>query len=441
MNLIRRPAGPLLILLVLALAGTGWSQEEKLRPGDRERAQAMLSDVAGYIRSNYYDPQFNGHDLQAAYNDTKARIDKATSFNQMLGLIGWFVSSLDDSHTYFIPPPRAYNIEYGWRIQMIGDQCYVTRVKPGSDAEKQGLKPGDRVDAILGVQPTRQSLHKIMLLLNALRPQPVIRLAVVSAQGGQRTLDLQAEIKPTRHEITNYSEWMDEVRKSQRLSDLNERKSAELDGNIIVWRLYHFVMNEKGADAMIGKARDSKALILDLRGNPGGFVDTVDRMIGNFFDHEVKVAEPRGRKKFTAKSVAKGRGDKTYTGKLFVLVDSRSASASEILARVVQLEGRGTVIGDRTAGAVMMSEGSAGWHGIDDKVFYGASVTVADLTMKDGKSLENVGVTPDVLVLPTAEDLASGRDPALAKAVELAGGKITPEEAGKLFPFHWPPQQ
>lgn len=72
-------------------------------------------------------------------------------------------------------------------------------------------------------------------------------------------------------------------------------------------------------------------------------------------------------------------------------------------------------------------------------VFYGASVTDADLIMADGKSLEKVGVTPDLMVLPTAEELASGKDPALSRAAELAGLKLDAVAAGKMFPFEWLP--
>lgn len=80
-----------------------------------------------------------------------------------------------------------------------------------------------------------------------------------------------------------------------------------------------------------------------------------------------------------------------------------------------------------------------GSQGMDTKIFYGFSITEADLIMKDGKSLEHSGVAPDEVVIPTAKDLAAGSDPALAHAAQLAGLTMSPEAAGKMFPFEWLP--
>ena len=166
--------------------------------------------------------------------------------------------------------------------------------------------------------------------------------------------------------------------------------------------------------------------------------DTLERMVGNVMDHDVKISDRIGRKK-TKPQLAKTVGEKAFAGKIIVLVDSQSASAAELFARVMQLEHRGIVLGDRTSGSVMEAKGYGYSQGVDTVISYGFSVTDADLIMKDGKSLEHVGVTPDEVIIPTARDLATGRDPVLARAMEIAGGKLDPADAGKLFPFEWIP--
>jgi C-terminal processing protease CtpA/Prc len=135
------------------------------------------------------------------------------------------------------------------------------------------------------------------------------------------------------------------------------------------------------------------------------------------------------------------KGHGAFTGKLIVLIDSASYSASEVFARVIQLEKRGIVIGDVSLGKVMESKTTL--HNIGSSSMstnYGSLVTMANLLMADGKSLEGTGVTPDFVVLPGAQDLATGDDTVLAYAARQAGVEITPQAAGKLFPFEWPPQ-
>jgi C-terminal processing protease CtpA/Prc len=72
-------------------------------------------------------------------------------------------------------------------------------------------------------------------------------------------------------------------------------------------------------------------------------------------------------------------------------------------------------------------------------LYYGTSITVADVIMTDGKSLEKVGVTPDETLLPTGADLAAQRDPVLSRAAALVGVKLEPEKAGTFFPKEWRP--
>jgi carboxyl-terminal processing protease len=188
---------------------------------------------------------------------------------------------------------------------------------------------------------------------------------------------------------------------------------------------------------MMAKAMKFKSLILDLRGNGGGYVDAMLRLVGNVFDRDIKVGDEKTRKA-TKPLNAKTRGN-VFKGQLIVLIDSNSGSASELFARVVQLEKRGSVIGDRSSGAVMGAKHYDHQTGVTQVLYYGTSITVADVIMTDGKSLEKVGVTPDETLLPTGADLAAQRDPVLSRAAALVGVKLEPEKAGTFFPKEWRP--
>ena len=226
------------------------------------------------------------------------------------------------------------------------------------------------------------------------------------------------------------------IRQEENADHLGRAQFAELNDDLGVLKFPGFYFDVSEIDAMIGKARKHKVLILDLRGNPGGSVDTLKDLIARFFEKEIKIGDRVGRSE-NKPMIAKLRAH-PFTGKLVVLVDSKSASAAELFARVVQLEKRGTVLGDRSSGRVMEENHYSSPTRTDTVVLYGASITDADIIMDDGKSLEHNGVVPDELILPSAEDLANGRDPVLAHAAETVGVKLRPEAAGKLFPYEWP---
>ncbi len=91
------------------------------------------------------------------------------------------------------------------------------------------------------------------------------------------------------------------------------------------------------------------------------------------------------------------------------------------------------MIGDQSSGQVMQAITYPHYFGIDVLTGYAFSITDADIIMKDGQRLENIGVTPDLKIVPSPVDLAKGRDPVLARAAEQLGFTLSPDDAGKIF--------
>jgi len=425
--------------LICSVSFPARSQAPTISEFDRQRAQQMLKAVQEEVHKHYYDPKFHGVDLAKEFAEAKQRIEKVNTMNMALSNIAAALDSLDDSHTFFLPPSHPIHLEYGWQYQMIGDRCFVTQVRSGSDAAAKGLKPGDQLLTINAIAPTRDTTWKIQYMYSALRPQPNLRLVLQDQAGQQRTVDVTSRIRETKRvtDLTNGADFWNIIREMEAYDHNVRTRFVEYGDDLIIMRLAEFAYTPGEVSELMGKVRKHKALILDLRGNPGGAVETLEFVAGDLFSKDVKIADRVGRKESKA-IMTRGSHD-LFTGKLIVLVDSRSASAAEILSRLVQIEKRGIVLGDRSSGSVMEAKHYDEQMGADVKVFYGVSITDANLIMSDGKSLEHVGVTPDELILPTAADLAANRDPVLARAAELAGVHISAVDVGKVFPYEWPP--
>ena len=404
---------------------------------ERERALSMLNVAKNDLKSNYYDPNFRGMDVETRFKAAEEKIKAATSLGQAFGIIAQALLDLNDSHTVFIPPSRPETIIYGWQMQMIGDKCYVVAVKPGSDAAAQGLKEGDQVLSLMGFKPSRKEFWKMRYYFDFISPRPALRAVVQSPGAEPRELELKAKIKPgsvVRNVTTNLG-LTELIREGE--DNYMARRHRYIDKpEVLIWKMPSFNLEDHDVDDMVNKANSTHALVLDLRSNGGGAETTLQRMIGNFLDKEFKIGDVNERKK-SKPLVAKSRGKGGHTGKLVILIDSESASSSELFARAMQMEKRAVVIGDLSAGKVMRSRFYQHDLGAATIVPFGVSITDADLIMTDGKSLENIGVTPDELVLPTGADLAAKRDVVLSRALELVGVKMTPEQAGMLFPIIW----
>jgi len=412
--------------------------QQRVDPTKTERARGMLRDARDAVKKYYYDPKFHGIDLDARYQQYDDRIAAAPTFNEGLRLVAGFLEGLKDSHTYVIPPDRPYRFDYGFRMQLFGDDAFITRIRPGTDAESK-VHPGDQVLAYVSNPVNRSDFTDVQYLFNSLMPRTETQLDLRDPDGNVRRVLIETKIRQEKIERNISPGSLDYYKLLRGSQDQDHalRQQQRVMGDVVIWKMPTFVFPDSEVDHYFDAVRAHKTLILDLRGNPGGLALTLDGMLANVFDHDVKIADRIGRKD-PKPEVAKAVHH-PFTGRLIVLVDSGSESAAELFARVIQLEHRGVVIGDRTAGNVMEAEIYPGIQGIDTQLWYAFSVTAADLIMKDGKSLERVGVTPDEILLPTPKDLATGRDPVLAHAAELAGVSLDPDAAGKMFPFEWLP--
>ena len=426
---------PLAVLSALALAVAPSAQG--LSQNDAYLIREMLRNAYETVKAHYYDATFHGLDWDARYREFSDKLKAATSVDAGEVVVAQFLEGLKDSHTFFQPPARSFQVDYGYQLDLLDNQAFVTHVHAGTDAAAR-LSPGDRVISVNGLPIDRESYHTVQYILTVLAPRTSTELVVERPGGDRRTIMVESTVHPKRvaRSLTNGNE----------ISAVNQEREAALRafrqqyvelGTVMIWKMPAFFAEDAEIDRLFGTARKHAGLVLDLRGNPGGRVDTLARMIGSLFDHDVTVAT-RAARADQKKIVAQTRGRAVYSGRLVVLLDSRSASAAEMLARVIQLEHRGTVIGDRSAGAVMEALSYPFQLGNDPLLYYAFSVTDADVIMTDGRSLERVGVMPDETMLPSAEDLAAGRDPVLSHAARLAGADLDPVAAGKLFPFEWP---
>jgi C-terminal processing protease CtpA/Prc len=425
----------LLFLIALSLAAAvQLAAQSTLSREDKGTDLLMLKDAKQTLQKYYYDPQFHGVVIEALYSKYEQKVQASQSNHDAFAWIAAFVDSLKDSHTRFLPPRRAAQVDYGFTLQMIGNKCYVTHTRPGSDAAAK-LHIGDQIVQRDGVAVSRGDFPEMLYYFDALAPVTVSRFDLIDPSGGPRSVQVDSTLTMEGNALLlNGATVFNLIRQMDQEYDDSKDEFVE-HGDVFIWKMHEFTDDPFEVDAMFSRIRKHKTLILDLRGNPGGSLETLQNVLALLLDHDTKIADRTGRKKLKP-VIVKSRGSYAFSGKLIVLIDSDSASAAEILPRVVQLESRGTVVGDRSSGQVMEAEFQGG-DLAGAGVGYGFEVTVADLIMNDGKSIEHVGVTPDQTLLPTAQDLASGRDPVLGHAAQLAGWDLTPEDAGKLFPYKW----
>ena len=314
------------------------------------------------------------------------------------GAIEGLLEALGDPYTSYI---EYYEVEVsdlegsfegiGAVITMEDGELTVVSPIAGGPAEQQGVRAGDKILEVDGVPTSGMSLMEAVLMVRG--PEGTTVTLLILHQG---------ETTPVEIEIV------------REVIELDTVYLDMLPGNIAHLQITYF--SEPTPDEFttaLNNALQNEAwgIILDLRGNPGGYVHVVVDVAGEFLDGGIVLYEADAAGDVIKEWPASSGGRATDL-LLVVLVDGGSASGSEVLAGALQARGRATLIGTTTYG-----KGSVNIFRVlsDGSALY---VTTARWLTPDHYLIEGVGLTPDFEVGITAEDIASGRDPQLEFAIE-----------------------
>lgn len=312
--------------------------------------------------------------------------------------------SFKDSHTGFLTPQQNFERRQRQRGQAgftgvgivllpEGGKFFVWAVVPDSPAERAGVKEFDRIARINDVSTDGLTIEQVS---GSIRGPAGTSVTLILQRPGQRD--------PFPVTITRAPIAVPAIFKTQML-----------EGGIGYIRLYQFVEGTgrefRSALTRI-RYQGAKALVLDLRGNSGGFLHELTSVLNALLARNTPIYIEM-RKGGTRVVRTTGTPLIPTSMPLIVLIDDSSASAAELLAAAIKENHRGQLVGEKTAGAVEasivldLSDGSA------------ISVTTFRLASGHGVRLENVGVSPNVPAALSVQDLEAGRDVPLSTAVRL----------------------
>jgi carboxyl-terminal processing protease len=315
------------------------------------------------------------------------------------------LSTLDDRNTGLIEPEisKIINQDSSGSFEGIGatvrvnedNKLEIVRPFSGQPADKAGVKAGDIVIAVDGRSIEGFSVYEAVAVIRG-PAESKVKLTIVRGSDPK-----PFDITVTRAKIT-----------------IPIVQSKMLEGNIAYVSLFDF--SSLATDQLNGEiqtllAKKPKGLILDLRDNPGGYLQQAIQVADIFLDAGVIATEKD--KNGDGEAFRSGPEGIAQDIPLVVLVNGGSASASEIVAGALQDRGRAKLIGETTfgKGSVQLP------HTLSD----GSElrVTVAHWFTPNGRQIHGKGLTPDVVVALTEDDAQAGRDPQLDRAVQLLLGK------------------
>ncbi len=333
--------------------------------------------------------------LKNTYVDKDKISDKELFYGSLRGL----VSSLDDPYSEFMNPVEneEFNNDMSGTFDGIGAELGIrdnilTVISPidGTPAQKAGIMAGDKILEINGESTQNMNINE----------------AVGKIKGE----------KGTEVVLSIFRDGFEDIKKIPIVRDtiiIKSVKYEKLNNDLFLISIDSFNNDTKKilieAIAKINEIKP-KGVIIDLRNNPGGYLDTAVEVLGEWINGKTAVIEKFGDGKTTEYKAMGNNGLENY--KTVILINGGSASASEIVAGALHDYNKATIIGEQSygKGSVQMvedlSDGSA------------VRITVAEWITPYGQSINKTGIKPDIEVELTYDDYLNNRDPQLDKAKE-----------------------
>jgi carboxyl-terminal processing protease len=430
-----------LAALVLALGGAATAAQQV--PAAAETFDAAWT----IIRDTHFDKTMNGLDWDAVRAELKPRAAAAKSETELRGVIGEMLGRLGLSHFALIPSTAdspagaagrpggaAGSADPGFDVRLIGRDLVVTKVSAESAS---AVRPGWRILKIEssstsdllaslpdGANERLLNVEAWRIAQTRLRGPAGSKVTVTFEDGAGRPVTRALERRPEQGEpVTVGSLPTMHVRVEKEEKTTPGRRTV----GVIGFNVWMATVDAQFQQAM-DQFRHADAIVIDLRGNPGGLAAMLMGISGQFVTERKSLGVMKTRDselKFAANPrvvSASGERVQPYGGPVAILVDAMSGSASECFTGGMQAIGRARVFGQITMGQALpalfdrLPNGDVLIHA------YGDFVTAA------GTRLEGRGVIPDEIVPLRREDLLEGQDrtidAALAWVDRTAAAKV-----------------